>query len=605
MAVQPVQTIKIFFCYAREDDDLRKQLAVHLSHLQRLRYITGWFDRDIQAGTDWEHEIETRLDAASIILLLISADFIASDYCYTVEMQRALEKQKAGTAHVIPIILRPTMWEDPPLSELQALPTGKKPITQWANQDEAWVDVVQGIRELVKTLLARQHLSSFETKILNPDVPAQAGQLPGIKPPQVPSPRETRVLSPTQPGQAGQLSAPVVPQPLVHPLRKTRVLSPMVKPSKRPRLLSMLAVFALLSLILLGSIYKVTTGNWLWLRNTPQPRPVSSPGRTASPQPTGQASTQPTNPTSSPGQAWTILPVTSNNPNPNLYTSYLKGITESGSQWVTVGGEGYSFSGGIILTSANEETWTYRSAPNNNLNRVAWSGTQWVAVGDGIILTSSNGETWTSQTFPDYAVSHLSGITWSGSQWIAVGEKNNQSGVILTSSDGKTWTSRSVSPSISGVAPPSLSGIACSRSQCVAVGTNTILTSSDGKTWISQTLPPIFAGLESIAWSGSQWVAVGDDSIILTSFDGKTWIQQMIANESGAQIMLRDIAWSGSQWMVLGGGIITSSDGKTWTYQDNLIPAGAFLYGIACSRSQCLAVGQASGGGSIILASKP
>src|SRR5712691_5937553 len=99
MATQSARSIKIFYCYAHEDDALREQLAKHLSPLRRLKSITGWFDRDIRAGTDWEHEIETHLDAASIILLLISADFIASDYCYSVEMQRALEKQQAGTAH--------------------------------------------------------------------------------------------------------------------------------------------------------------------------------------------------------------------------------------------------------------------------------------------------------------------------------------------------------------------------------------------------------------------------------------------------------------------------------------------------------------------------
>jgi TIR domain len=86
--------IRIFYCYAHEDDALREQLARHLSPLRRVRFITGWFNHDIQAGTDWEQESWTRLDAADIILLLISADFFTSDYCYTVEMQRAIESMK-------------------------------------------------------------------------------------------------------------------------------------------------------------------------------------------------------------------------------------------------------------------------------------------------------------------------------------------------------------------------------------------------------------------------------------------------------------------------------------------------------------------------------
>jgi hypothetical protein len=168
MAIQPISTIKIFYCYADEDDILREQLANHLSPLQRLRQITGWYNRDIQAGTDWDQEIGSHLDSASIILLLVSADFIASDYCYTVEMQRALKKHRDGTARVIPIILRPVAWEETPIGKLSVLPTGNRPITQWDNQDEAWLDVVQGIREVVRDLLPKRILSQQDTSILYP-----------------------------------------------------------------------------------------------------------------------------------------------------------------------------------------------------------------------------------------------------------------------------------------------------------------------------------------------------------------------------------------------------------------------------------------------------
>jgi TIR domain len=166
-----------------------------LSPLQRLRYITGWFYRDIQAGTDWKQEIEKQLDSANIILVLVSADFIASDYCYSVEMEQALEKHQAGTAYVIPIILRPVAWEETPLGELSALPTGKKPVTQWADRDEAWFNVVQGIRDVVRTLLPKHLLSQQETSILyspalrNELYPKQAErqiQRPAVLPSQLP-----------------------------------------------------------------------------------------------------------------------------------------------------------------------------------------------------------------------------------------------------------------------------------------------------------------------------------------------------------------------------------------------------------------------------------
>lgn len=159
MSLQAIHPIKVFYCYAHEDDALREQLARHLSPLRRLRDITGWFNRDIQAGTDWEQESEAQMHTASIILLLISADFMASDYCYTVEMKRALDRHRAGTACVIPILLRSVEWERTPLGGLLPLPGNKKPVTQWADQDEAWLNVVQGIGEIIRKLLPKQHLS--------------------------------------------------------------------------------------------------------------------------------------------------------------------------------------------------------------------------------------------------------------------------------------------------------------------------------------------------------------------------------------------------------------------------------------------------------------
>ena len=99
--------IKIFYCYAHEDKDLRDRIDKHLGVLKRLEQVTGWYDREIQAGTEWEREIEAHLITANIILLLVSSDFVNSDYCYGVEMQKALEMHEKGKAHVLPILLRP------------------------------------------------------------------------------------------------------------------------------------------------------------------------------------------------------------------------------------------------------------------------------------------------------------------------------------------------------------------------------------------------------------------------------------------------------------------------------------------------------------------
>src|SRR5216684_5186433 len=107
--------IKIYFSYAHEDEPLLNKLKSHLRPLQRQGLIDVWHDRDISAGTEWEREINQHLNEAEIILLLVSPDFMNSDYCYGVEMKRAIERHERGEARVIPVILRTTIWQVEPL----------------------------------------------------------------------------------------------------------------------------------------------------------------------------------------------------------------------------------------------------------------------------------------------------------------------------------------------------------------------------------------------------------------------------------------------------------------------------------------------------------
>src|SRR5262249_37075934 len=108
-----------------------------------------WHKHQILAGSRRQMEIDRHLNTASLILLLISSDFLASDYCYGTEMQRALQRQKANEAIVVPLLLRPCDWKNAPFADLGLLPTGDRPITTWRNRDEAWTDVVTGIRQLL------------------------------------------------------------------------------------------------------------------------------------------------------------------------------------------------------------------------------------------------------------------------------------------------------------------------------------------------------------------------------------------------------------------------------------------------------------------------
>lgn len=142
--------MKIFFCYAHEDQALLNKLKAHLRPLQRQGLIEMWHDQDISAGTNWEQEISQHLNSAQIILLLISPDFMNSDYCYSVELKQALDRHKRNEARVIPLILRPVVWSEAAFRELQVLPKEGKPVTTWANRDEAWSDVVSQLRDVIQ-----------------------------------------------------------------------------------------------------------------------------------------------------------------------------------------------------------------------------------------------------------------------------------------------------------------------------------------------------------------------------------------------------------------------------------------------------------------------
>lgn len=140
--------VEVFFSYSHKDEDLRNEVAVHLSILERNGVIAGWYDRQIEAGEEWAERIDDRMNSASIIMLLVSSDFIASDYCWNIEVKRAMERHNAGDACVIPVLLRPVNWKKAPFGKLQALPKDARPVTSWTNRDEALTDISQGIEAI-------------------------------------------------------------------------------------------------------------------------------------------------------------------------------------------------------------------------------------------------------------------------------------------------------------------------------------------------------------------------------------------------------------------------------------------------------------------------
>ena len=144
----------VFISYAHKDRKLRDELAVHLGNLRHQHVISDWFDGDIAPGTEWEQEILEHLRTAKIILLLISAHFMASPFCWDIEMKEAIARHEAKQARVIPIVLRPTDWKDAPFAKLQALPSLAKPVSRWPTHDDAFEDVIKGIRRAIEDLQA-------------------------------------------------------------------------------------------------------------------------------------------------------------------------------------------------------------------------------------------------------------------------------------------------------------------------------------------------------------------------------------------------------------------------------------------------------------------
>ncbi|MBL8597374.1 MAG: toll/interleukin-1 receptor domain-containing protein [Devosia sp.] len=147
---------KLFFSYSHADEGLRDQLEKHLTMLRRQGAIETWHDRRIAGGEDFATAIDQNLEDADVVLLLVSPDFLASEYCYEREMLRAIERHEKGSAVVIPVILRPCDWHGAPFGGLLAAPKDSKPVTQWPDLDAAFLDVVR----IIKTALPKQAAQS-------------------------------------------------------------------------------------------------------------------------------------------------------------------------------------------------------------------------------------------------------------------------------------------------------------------------------------------------------------------------------------------------------------------------------------------------------------
>jgi hypothetical protein len=137
----------LFFSYSHVDEGLRDELEKQLSMLKRQGVIETWHDRRIGAGDQLDLAISEHVETDDIILLLVSADFLASEYCYNREMMRAMDRHDAGEAVVIPVILRACDWHSAPFGKLMAAPQDGRPVTQWPDKDQAFLEAARAVRK--------------------------------------------------------------------------------------------------------------------------------------------------------------------------------------------------------------------------------------------------------------------------------------------------------------------------------------------------------------------------------------------------------------------------------------------------------------------------
>lgn len=152
---QPDKPIEVFISYSKHDLPLLEQLVSHLSNLQRENQISIWYDRQMTAGEEWSDEINERLNSAGMVFLLVSRYFLSSKYCFEVELPRIIARQDAGETVIVPILLSACEWEKAAFSQYQLLPSNRVPVASWPNTDEAFRDVVIGIRKAVEKLRAK------------------------------------------------------------------------------------------------------------------------------------------------------------------------------------------------------------------------------------------------------------------------------------------------------------------------------------------------------------------------------------------------------------------------------------------------------------------
>ena len=143
--------VGIFVSYSHLDTPAMERLRTHLAALMRDG-VSVWFDGDLDAGDQLSTGIARALRQADIFVALLSPDYLASNYCWNIEYRRAMNRRARGSMRVVAAVVRPCDWKSTRAAGFKLLPRDGRPVTRWRSADEAFLNIAEGIKGVVRTV---------------------------------------------------------------------------------------------------------------------------------------------------------------------------------------------------------------------------------------------------------------------------------------------------------------------------------------------------------------------------------------------------------------------------------------------------------------------
>jgi TIR domain/Effector-associated domain 11 len=162
---------KIFISYSTWDKPMLEMLDKHLKPIVQAYngQVTVWSDQSILPGQFLKDEIRANLDTAELYLMLVSPDSLAADYIAQIEIPLAIERTLKNLATIIPIIVRPCLWEYSALAQFSPLPKTSKSVSDFNNQDEAFNEIAKNIVQFLKKKIGAPEQKISRIELINPE----------------------------------------------------------------------------------------------------------------------------------------------------------------------------------------------------------------------------------------------------------------------------------------------------------------------------------------------------------------------------------------------------------------------------------------------------